>query len=124
MSSDIMLILATAFQPVLMVLLGIVARVAVRRFNLEHDDALRANLERALQSAAGLAYAAMARRSLGYDQALAEATRYVADRVPGTITRLGVSDADALRAMVEGRLGRLLSADPTVSIAQAPPRSS
>ena len=102
--------------PIAVTLAAGVAAVIARRltlwFGLQHDKALRQNLETALQAAAGAAYMA-AMRGTDRDGAVEHGAGYVAARMAGTMARLRVQSSD-LGPMIEARVGALLAADPTV----------
>lgn len=101
--------LALALAPVFA---GIIARLVTRWLNMAEDQALREALEKALQAGAGVAYVNAA-RGIPLDTAVQMGTAYVATRMPETLGKVGAPGAD-LAGMIEGRLGALLAADPTV----------
>lgn len=101
--------LAVSLAPVFA---AIAARLVMRWLNMAEDQALRDTLEKALQAGAGVAYINAA-RGVPVDTAVQMGTAYVATRVPETLARVGAPGGN-IAGMVEGRLGALLAADPTV----------
>lgn len=91
---------------------AIAARLVMRWLNMAEDQALRDTLEKALQAGAGVAYINAA-RGVPVDTAVQMGTAYVATRVPETLAKVGAPGGN-IAGMVEGRLGALLAADPTV----------
>jgi type II secretory pathway pseudopilin PulG len=103
-------------MPIAVTLAGVIATIIARRlslwFDLQDDNALRANLETALQAAAGAAYMAAMRGADRVD-AVAHGADYLASRMNGTMKALNLP-ASNLGPMIEARLGSLLASDPTV----------
>lgn len=102
-----------------------VARWIVGHLRLQADSLAAQAILAAATRGAGLAYSALATQAshIG-DQplrnvAVGRAVGYVTTSVPGYLARLGVTP-DRLQQMVEAELGKLMAADPTISI--APPR--
>lgn len=91
---------------------AIVARLVTRWLNMAEDQALRDTLEKALQAGAGVAYLNAA-RGVPMDTAVQMGAAYAATRVPETLAKVGAPGAN-IAGMIEGRLGALLAADPTV----------
>lgn len=104
--------LAAIAMTLVTAVIPIAVRLIMRRLKLDEDQALRDNLETALQAAAGLAYVSAA-RGQPVDTAIRGGAEYVAARMPATLAKVG-ADAGALGPMIEARLGKLLAADPTV----------
>lgn len=103
--AGIAMAIATAFIP-------IVVRLVQRKLNLDEDNALRANLETALNAAAGAAYIA-AMKGMSQEAAVQQGVRYLSTRMPDTMTKLDLP-ATRIAPMIEARMGSLFASDPTV----------
>jgi hypothetical protein len=112
MMETVQQVIATMAVSLAPVFAAIAARLVTRWLKMEEDQALRDTLEKALQAGAGVAYINAA-RGVPMDTAVQMGTAYVATRVPETLAKVGAPGGN-LAGMIEGRLGALLAADPTV----------
>ena len=103
--AGIAMAIATAFIP-------IAVRLVQRKLNLDEDTALRANLETALNAAAGAAYMA-AMKGVGQDAAVQHGVRYLSTRMSETMEKLDLPKS-RVAPMIEARMGALFASDPTV----------
>jgi hypothetical protein len=103
----------------------IVVPAVLKRFGQANNADLTANLELALQAAAGGAYKYAASHEGGlsnvavHNGALAQATTYIVSNLPDTLKELGITP-DKVQEMVSKRLGALLATDPTVTAGKPP----
>jgi len=105
-------ILASVALAVVTAFIPIAVRLVQRKLNLDEDNALRANLETALNAAAGAAYMA-AMKGVGQDAAVQQGVRYLSTRMSDTMTKLDLP-ATRIAPMIEARMGALFASDPTV----------
>lgn len=108
----------------------VIAMAIIRKLHLEGNEAAIASVNRAAQTGAGLAYAALVAESNKpasveiKSAALATGLNHMIQSVPAAMTRAGITEDTAAR-MIAGRLGSLLAQDATVhagpSAAMPPP---
>ncbi len=97
----------------------IVAALIARKLHLEGNAAAVTAIDQACNTGAGLAYAALVAESnkpASVDiksAAIASGVQHVLATVPDAIARSGITE-DAIGRMIVGRLGTLLSRDPSV----------
>ena len=110
----------------------VVAALIARRLHLEGNAAAVTAIDQACNTGAGLAYAALVAESnkpASIDiksAAIASGVQHVLATVPDALQRAGVTE-DAVGRMIVGRLGTLLSRDPSVPAgpsASVPPPST
>jgi hypothetical protein len=115
-------VIAPVVATLLMSLLGYVVMLMKQRLNLAENSAAALALNNAVQQAGGLAYTFLAKQANGaahsdamQSAAVSIGVNHVANEEPAAMKLIGKTNAD-ISVMVQGEVGKLLAADPTVSI--------
>jgi len=103
--AGIAMAMATAFIP-------LAALFVRQKLNLDADNATRANIETALNAAAGMAYMA-GMRGVPREEAIQQGVHYLSAKALDQMVEMNIS-TERLTPMVEARMAKLFAPDPTI----------